>query len=100
MRIYVVVALPFAQEAASLELPEGATLRDALEASRVSARHPLLDLSLVGVWGHRRDLSTVLRDGDRVECYRRISADAKAMRRARALDSGLLPSPMAGHSQR
>lgn len=99
MRVCVVVALPAAQEMSTLDLPEGATLGEALAAAGVPARHPRLDLSRVGIWGRPCDPSTVLRDGDRVECYRPVSADAKAMRRARALDSGSRPA-MAGHRKR
>jgi putative ubiquitin-RnfH superfamily antitoxin RatB of RatAB toxin-antitoxin module len=38
----------------------------------------------IGLWGRAARAETPLRDGDRVELYRPIVADAKAMRRERA----------------
>lgn len=84
MRVLVVVALPGGQDIAAVDLDEGATIRQALEAARVAVRHPGLALDRVGVWGRCRDPGCVLREGDRVEVYRPVRADAKAMRRARA----------------
>jgi putative ubiquitin-RnfH superfamily antitoxin RatB of RatAB toxin-antitoxin module len=84
MRVLVVVALPDAQELVPVELPEGARLADALVAARVAERHPGLALDRVGVWGRVRPADAALRDGDRVEVYRPIRADAKALRRQRA----------------
>jgi uncharacterized protein len=91
MRVSVAMAFPAAQEVTELELEEGATIARALAAAGVRERHPGLEFA-VGVWGRLRSLETVLRDGDRVEIYRPLRADAKAMRRARA---GLDPSPSA-----
>jgi len=84
MRVLVVVALPEGQDVRELDLPEGASLADALAAARVAERHPGLPLDRVGVWGRRGEPGRVLREGDRVEVYRSLRADAKAMRRARA----------------
>jgi putative ubiquitin-RnfH superfamily antitoxin RatB of RatAB toxin-antitoxin module len=83
MRI-LVVACPDVQDLVSVELDPGATVAQALAAAQVSRRHPGLALDQLGVWGRRCDPDTPLRDGDRVEVYRPIAADAKAMRRARA----------------
>ena len=95
MRILVVVALPQAQELVPVELAAGATVADALAAAQVSHRHPGLTLDLLGVWGRRCDPGTPLRDGDRVEIYRPVAADAKKMRRARA-DLSRLPRSRSG----
>jgi len=84
MRVQVAVALAHAQEVTALELAPGATLADALAAARVAERHPGLALDCVGIWGRVRDAATPLREGDRVEVYRALRADAKQMRRARA----------------
>ena len=89
MRVTVVVALPQAQEVAELDLAQGATVRDALEAARVHERYPDLRLDDAGIWGKRCAPATRLREGDRVEVYRPVLADAKALRRARA---GVKPS--------
>ena len=88
MRVLVVVAFAQAQDEVAVELEDGATLARALDAARVAERHPGLALDCAGVWGRRREPEYVLRDGDRVELYRAVQADAKAMRRARA---GLKP---------
>jgi putative ubiquitin-RnfH superfamily antitoxin RatB of RatAB toxin-antitoxin module len=86
VRIEVVYALPLRQDVISLELAEGATVGQALAASGMQARHPLLDLRLVrvGVWGRPAALDARLSDGDRVEIYRPLQADPKELRRRRA----------------
>jgi hypothetical protein len=84
MRVLVVVALPEGQDVVEVQLEEGASLARALAAAGVSERHPGIALDRVGVWGRRRDPAFVLREGDRVEVYRPVRADAKAMRVARA----------------
>jgi hypothetical protein len=90
MRVLVAVALPEGQDVVEVELEEGASVARALEAARVAERHPGLALDTAGVWGRRRHSGFVLREGDRVEVYRPVRADAKAMRRKRA---GLRPAP-------
>jgi hypothetical protein len=49
-------------------------------------RFPELDLgaAALGIWSRACDGDTRLRDGDRVEVYRALKADAKQQRRARA----------------
>ncbi|HEX4943959.1 MAG TPA: RnfH family protein [Usitatibacteraceae bacterium] len=84
MRILVVVALPEGQEVLAVDLEEGASIAQALAAACLAERHPGLALDRVGVWGRRREPGHVLREGDRVEVYRPLRADAKAMRRERA----------------
>jgi putative ubiquitin-RnfH superfamily antitoxin RatB of RatAB toxin-antitoxin module len=84
LRVSVAVALPARQDVVHLEVPDGATVGDALAAARVHERFPGLEAAQVGVWSRACDLHTRLRDGDRVELYRPLKADAKAQRRARA----------------
>lgn len=65
----------------ALTLPTGASIADALNALG-------LETSVaagLGVWGRRAAPDTVLKDGDRIECYRALRVDPKAARRARAL---------------
>jgi putative ubiquitin-RnfH superfamily antitoxin RatB of RatAB toxin-antitoxin module len=90
VRVSVVVAFPQEQVTTQVDLPEGATLGEALEVAGVAMRHPGFKPGAVGIWGRRRTLATILREGDRVEVYRSVQADAKGMRRARAR---LTPSP-------
>jgi uncharacterized protein len=85
-RVSVAAALPAEQRLAELELPEGATVWDAVIASGMLPLYagiPEGELS-VGVWSRACSRDTRLREGDRVEIYRPIRADAKAMRRQRA----------------
>lgn len=86
MRVSVVLALADRQEVVELSLGEGATVADALARSGFAARFPELDLDAaqVGVWSRPCGRQARLRDGDRVEVYRPLSADPKEMRRRRA----------------
>ena len=63
----------------------GATLRDAIVAAGVLARHPEIDLAKqkVGVYGKLRPLDAALADGDRVEIYRPLIVEPKAARQRR-----------------
>jgi uncharacterized protein len=68
----------------TLTLPAASTLRDALVASGLPQRHRLsIDTLQCGVWGRRRSLTQLLRDGDRVEIYRGLTVDPKEARRLR-----------------
>lgn len=68
-----------------LQLPLGATVRDALQASGLPQCGPDVDLASgkVGVWGKLCSLDHTLRDGDRVELYRPLTVDPKEARRQR-----------------
>jgi hypothetical protein len=85
--VQVVYALPDAQEVVEVELEEGAPVEAALNASGIPARHPEIDLKTqrIGVWGRPVTLATEVRDRDRVEIYRALSADPKQARRRRAV---------------
>ena len=86
MKIEVVYALRDETDAASVSLPAGATLRDAIVASGVLERHPeiTLEKQAFGVFGKRATLETRLSPGDRVEVYRALAIDPKEARRRRA----------------
>ncbi len=85
--VQVVYALPGAQEVVEVELEEGATVEDAIDASGILARHPGIDLKTqpIGVWGRPVTLATGVRGRDRIEMYRALSADPKQARRRRAI---------------
>ena len=85
LRVEVVYALAGAQDLVVLELDEGATAREATQASGIPARHGLAaaDLTL-GIFGRRIAPEQALRDGDRVEILRPLAADPKEARRRRA----------------
>jgi putative ubiquitin-RnfH superfamily antitoxin RatB of RatAB toxin-antitoxin module len=78
LRIEVVKALAREETVVPLELPEGATVRDALRAAGVP------EAKLVGIFGERVGQETRLSDGDRVEVYRPLAVDPKEARRRRA----------------
>lgn len=84
--IQVIYALPGTQEIVEIELQEGAHVKDAIDASGITLRHPEIDLGTqeIGVWGRPVTLTTLVRDRDRVEIYRALSADPKQARRSRA----------------
>ncbi|MGE5093972.1 MAG: RnfH family protein [Betaproteobacteria bacterium] len=86
MRVSVAVALPSRQEVIEVDLPEGSSVAAAIEAARVRERCPEIDVDAcdVGVWSRICARDTPLREGDRVELYRPLAADAKALRRERA----------------
>lgn len=84
--IEVVYAQALEQDCCALELQSGARVRDAIERSGVLERHPEIDLrtQTVGIWNRRVGLDEPLRDRDRVEIYRPLTADPKEVRRRRA----------------
>ena len=74
----------------ALQLPEGATVRQAVQASGLAAACPGLDLAAcdVGVWGRRSAWDAPLRERDRVEVYRPLLVDPKVARRERFRKQG------------
>jgi putative ubiquitin-RnfH superfamily antitoxin RatB of RatAB toxin-antitoxin module len=69
----------------SVTLPDGATVRDAIEASGLGQVRPAIDWRAggAGVWGRKAGADHVLREGDRVEVYRPLLVDPKLARRER-----------------
>ena len=86
IRVEVAHARPDRQLIVQVELPAGATIREAIIASRLEDQFDRLVVAedQVGVWGRRRPLDHALVDGDRVEIYRPLIADPKDIRRQRA----------------
>jgi putative ubiquitin-RnfH superfamily antitoxin RatB of RatAB toxin-antitoxin module len=85
LSIEVCYALPDGQTLIPIELPEGATVQQALDASGILQRFPQIDLTQqkVGVFGKLKSLDTALVDHDRVEIYRPLIVDPKAARQRR-----------------
>jgi len=68
-----------------VQLEAGSTVADAIAASHLVSRWPLLQVSLdAGIWGKRCSLQQPVNDGDRVEIYRPLKVDPKQARRGRA----------------
>ncbi len=84
--VEVAYAQPERQLIIPLEVPEGTTLRQAVELSGILKEFPEIDLAKnkVGIFGRLAKPDTPLRPGDRVEIYRPLIADPKAVRRQRA----------------
>jgi uncharacterized protein len=87
INVEVSYALPQRQELVRVNLPEGATAREAIEASGLLQKYPDIDLAganKVGIYAKLAKADTVVRDRDRVEIYRPLIADPKAVRKKRA----------------
>ncbi len=82
MNIGIVYALAKKQVWLTIEIPEGATVQDALARSGILTQFPEIDLTQqkVGVFGKVCTLETRLEDGDRVEIYRPLIADPKTLK--------------------
>jgi putative ubiquitin-RnfH superfamily antitoxin RatB of RatAB toxin-antitoxin module len=81
MKVEVVHARPRSARSVKLDLPAGATLRDALAASGFELD---LEKQAFGIFGKRTALDHPLSAGDRVEIYRALAMDPKEARRLRA----------------
>jgi hypothetical protein len=86
INVEVAYALPERQYLYQLTLPEGCTLKQAIEASGILDLRRDIDLSKnkVGVFSRPSTLDARLLDGDRVEIYRPLLVDPKELRRQRA----------------
>lgn len=82
MKVSVTYALPGRQSWVELDLPEHATVREAIEASGIPRQFPALDLATqkVGIFGKLVALEARLQAGQRVEIYRPITADPRLLR--------------------
>lgn len=90
MKIGIAYALPQRQAWLNVEMPDGATIKDAIERSGILKQFPEINLEQqkVGVFGKASKLDAVLNDGDRVEIYRPIICDPKTVpRKAKAGDA-------------
>lgn len=83
MKVGVVYAKPQKQVWLNIDVPEGATVKDAIEKSGVLGQFPEIDLNTqkVGVFGKVTELDAVLEEGARVEIYRPITCDPKTVKR-------------------
>jgi putative ubiquitin-RnfH superfamily antitoxin RatB of RatAB toxin-antitoxin module len=84
MKITVVYAVPRKALILPLELNEGATAGDALQAASNFPEWANPDAITVGVHGRPVALGEVLQAGDRVEIYRGLVANPKEARRKRS----------------
>jgi len=68
-----------------LEVPDDSTIEDAINLSGVLKLYPEINLAgqKVGIFGKIAALDTPVKDGDRVEIYRQITADPQQVQRRR-----------------
>lgn len=72
-----------------IELPAGATLGDALSELRHELGGQIGPQAQCGIWGQRCNADRLLKPGDRIELYRPLPNDPRALRRANAKRSRL-----------
>lgn len=84
--VEVVLGAPGAAQVMELAVRRGAAIREVIEQSGLAVRRPEIDLDActVGVFGRRRELCDVVRDGDRIEIYQPLLIDPREARRRRA----------------
>lgn len=68
-----------------LEVPDNSTIQEAIELSGVLKQYPQIDLTTqkVGVYGKLAKLDAPIQEGDRIEIYRKITADPQQVQRRR-----------------
>ncbi|MEP7247847.1 MAG: RnfH family protein [Gammaproteobacteria bacterium] len=81
----VAYATPAEQMLWALDLPEKATVGDALEAARALAKRDDVpwDAPNIGIFGQACSRADVPAQGDRIEIYRPLAADPRERRRER-----------------
>jgi uncharacterized protein len=68
-----------------LEVPDDSTIEQAINLSGVLTLYPAINLSSqkVGIFGKISPLDATVKEGDRVEIYRQITADPQTVQRRR-----------------
>ena len=83
MHIGVAYADKYKRTWLKLDVPDGSTVRQAIEHSGLLGQYPDIDLDSqrVGIFGKLTKLEAPVKDGDRVEIYRPITADPETVER-------------------
>ena len=86
MKVEVAYAKPKTQALLPLEIPDGTTVGDAINASGILNLFPEIEQNplSVGIFGRPCALETQLNPGDRVEIYRPLIVDPRAARLERS----------------
>ena len=87
IKVEVVFALKDKQELITISLSNFSTVFDAIKKSKIQKKYPDFDFDscAVGIWSQVEQLTSILKDGDRVEIYRDLEDDPKEKRRRLAL---------------
>jgi putative ubiquitin-RnfH superfamily antitoxin RatB of RatAB toxin-antitoxin module len=90
--VEVAYALPRQQVIIPVRIGEGATAETAITTSGILEKFPEINLAAnkIGIFGKLCKLDTVLRNLDRVEIYRPLIADPKAVRKQRAAEGKVM----------
>ena len=101
MIVEVAYALADKQSLISIEVENGSTLIEAIEASGILETFEQIDLTKdrVGIFAKFASLDTILRDKDRVEIYRPLVADPKKARKDRAAEGKAMQSDKKNQSK-
>ncbi len=88
MQVAVAYSEPAQQIWLRIEVPEDATLEQAIIKSGILRQFPAIDLTerQVGIFGKLAKLDAPLKPGDRVEIYRAIIADPATVPRRQMAD--------------
>jgi putative ubiquitin-RnfH superfamily antitoxin RatB of RatAB toxin-antitoxin module len=83
MQVGVAYADKFKQTWLTLDVPDGSSIREAIDRSGILRQFPDIDLETqrVGIFGRLSKLEAQLSPGDRVEIYRPITADPETIPR-------------------
>ena len=86
IKVEVAYAEPAEQVILEVTVASDATVEEIIKASGILEKFPDIDLAVnkVGVFGKLTKLANTLREGDRIEIYRKLIADPKEVRRQRA----------------
>lgn len=88
MRVHIAYVAPDTELYVALDLAEGATVDDAVRASRITERIGVTSgAGACAIFGRRVAGDTPLCEGDRVEITRPLACDPKLARRNRAARS-------------
>ena len=90
MQIGVAYSEPSQQIWLNIEVPDDASVSEAIDRSGILKQFPHIDLSAqkVGVFGRLVKLDAKLKPGDRIEIYRGIIADPETVPRRDMQDDG------------
>ena len=84
--IEVVYGLPHKQVLLSLKVPSGTNIENCIKLSGIVKHFPEIVPSeaVVGIFSKPDKLENIVKQGDRIEIYRPLTADPKEMRKLRA----------------
>lgn len=84
--VEIIYATLASQEIINIQVEQGASIESCILQSKILDKHPEIDLTIlkVGIFSQVKPLSHQVQSGDRIEIYRQLIADPKAVRRKKA----------------